>query len=453
MPNPATGRASEPAATLSVLEGVAIIVAVVIGIGIFKTPSLVAANVDSEVAFIGVWVAGGLITLVGALTYAELGSAYPSAGGEYHFLSRAFGRSAGLFFAWARGAVIQTGAIAALAFVYGDYAQTLLPLGDHGAAVHAVLGVLAFTGVNILGTQPSKRTQTLFFLFLLLALAAIVVVGFNADPAPAPAVAAPESADGAAAIGMAMVLVLLTYGGWNEAAYLSGEIRDVKRTMVRVLMIGVLLIMLAYGLVNMAYLYSMGLDGLRASDAVAADLMRLAIGETGAIVLSLIVCIAALSSLNGTILTGGRAYYAIGRDVPQLRFLGAWDGRGKTPTNGLLTQAGIALALILFGAVTRDGFQAMVDYTAPVFWFFMLLVSLALFVLRRKDPDRERPFKVPFYPVLPAIFSLTCLGLLYSSLVYTGAGALIGVAMLLAGVPLLLLERQSRGRRKFSEAD
>jgi len=141
-------------------------------------------------------------------------------------------------------------------------------------------------------------------------------------------------------------------------------------------------------------------------------------------------------------LTGARAYYALGRDLPVLQRLGVWDGRGDNPSNGILVQTAIALALVLFGAATRDGFQAMVDYTAPVFWFFMLLVALSVFVLRWRDPGRQRPFRVPFYPLTPLLFGLTCAYLLYSSLAYTGLGALVGIAVLAAGVPLLLVGRQ-----------
>lgn len=434
---------ARPKASLTVVEGIAVIVAVVIGIGIFRTPSLVASNVGSEAAFMAVWVAGGLITLIGALCYAELGSTYPSAGGEYRFLTRAFGTTTGLFFAWARVSVIQTGAIAALAFVYGDYAQTLVPLGPHGPSVHAALAVVAFTALNVVGKSPTTRMQKTFSALALLAVAVVAVAGFTA---PAEAAEAPSGSGtpAGAALGMAMVFVLLTYGGWNEAAYLSGEIRDARRTMARTLVIGVVVIMVAYLIVNMAYLNTLGLAGLRESDAAGAELMSIAVGDTGAIILSIVVCIAALSSLNGTILTGGRAYYALGQDVPLLRGLGAWDERGDTPTNGLLTQAAVTLALIGFGAMTREGFQSMVEYTAPVFWFFMLLTSLSLFALRRQDHDRPHGFRVPLYPVLPAVFSLTCLALLYSSLIYTGVGALIGVLVLLAGIPLLVVERRAR---------
>jgi hypothetical protein len=175
------------------------------------------------------------------------------------------------------------------------------------------------------------------------------------------------------------------------------------------------------------------------SEAPAADLMRGAGGAWGAAVLHITVCCAALSTLNATIFTGARVYYALGRDLPALRRLGVWDERGGTPRNGLIVQTAIALALILFGAATRNGFQAMVDYTAPVFWFFMLLVGMSLFVLRWREPGRDRPFRVPLYPLTPLLFCMTCAYLLYSSLAYTGLGAVVGIIVLAAGAPLLLI--------------
>ncbi|HEY7384958.1 MAG TPA: amino acid permease [Beijerinckiaceae bacterium] len=434
-------KSAAPRASLTVADGVAIMVGIVVGVGIFKMPPLVAANVPSDAAFIAVWLLGGLVTLIGALSYAELAAAYPSAGGEYHFLFRAYGRSVAVLFAWARGTVIQTGAIALVAFVFGDYASQLLPLGPLGPAIYAALSIVILSAINLLGTPQGTRTQNVFTALTLLTLLVVVAAGLavtvnGAQPAPS---AAPASAGGA--IGLAMVFVLLTYGGWNEAAYLSAEMRDVGRNMVRVLVFGTLVLVVLYGLMNYAYLHAFGLHGLRASDAPAADLMRRAGGTWGAAVLSLTVCCASLSTLNGTIFTGARVYYALGRDLPVMRRLGMWDDRGDTPRNGLLVQTAIALALVVLGAATRDGFQTMVEYTAPVFWFFMLLVGISLFVLRRREPDRERPFRVPLYPVTPVLFCLTCAYLLYSSLAYTGRGALVGVAVLAAGVPLLLMSR------------
>ncbi|KAA2242147.1 APC family permease [Salinarimonas soli] len=434
-----SGAAPRP--TLSVVDGVLITVGIVIGIGIFKTPSLVASGVTSEWAFIGVWLLGGIVTLVGALCYAELAAAHPHAGGEYHFLSRAFGRSLAVLFGWARGTVIQTGAIAAVAFVYGDYAQVLLPLGPFGGALHAGLAIAVFTALNYVGSLESKRAQIILETLTLATLAIVVLVGVLSG-AKAPPPAAPSAGSGA--IGMAMIFVLLTYGGWNEAAYLSAEMKDPQRNMVRVLVLATLAVTAIYVAVNLAFLSVFGLEGLRASQAVGADMMRLAAGDTGAILLSLCVVAAALSTLNATIFTGARVYYAMGKDLPLLPRLGLWDPRGHNPANAILLQGVIALALVAFGAATRGGFQAMVDYTAPVFWFFLLMVGAAVVVLRRREPDRALPFRVPLYPLTPALFCLTCLYMLYSSVAYTGTGALVGIAVVLAGLPLLLMNRVPR---------
>lgn len=428
---------------LSVADGVAILVGVVLGIGIFKTPPLVAANVESELAFLGVWVAGGIVTLIGALCYAELASAHPHAGGEYHFLSRALGRPVAILFGWARGTVIQTGAIAAVAFVVGDYAIQVVPLGPHGAAIYAALAVIAVTALNVAGTQPSRLFQNTMTLLTIGAVLVVILVGLAATAGTPPPPPAPPTESGA--LGMAMILVLLTYGGWSEAVYLSSEIHDAPRNMSRVLLIGTGALVGVYLLVNAALLSILGLGPLRQSEAVASDLMRAATGHTGATVLSLAIVAVALSTLNATIFTGARVYYAMARDLPVLSRLARWDDRGQTPTNGLILQGVVALGLIGLGTATRNGFQAMVDYTAPVFWSFLFLVGLSLMVLRAREPDRALPFRVPLYPLTPLVFCATCLFMLHSSLVYTGVGALVGLAVIAAGIPLVILARRAEG--------
>ena len=430
----------QPRPKLSVLDGVSMMVGIVIGIGIFKTPSLVAMNVGSEMGFLGLWLAGGVITLVGAMVYAELASAHPSTGGEYHFLSIGLGRPVGLLFAWARISVIQTGAIAAVAFVFGDYAQQLLELGPYGQSIYAALAIVVFTGVNVAGASPSTRVQHVFTVLTVVAILALVVFGLSASVAPV--TPPPTTASSVTpAAGLALVFILLTYGGWNEAAYLSAELRDPKRSMGRVLLIGTLIIVAVYLLVNLSMLRVLGLEGLRQSSAVGADLMRAAIGPSGALLVSGFVCFAALSTLNATIFTGARVYHAVGVDVPMVRRLGVWDSPHATPTNALLMQSAIALALVGFGAVTRDGFQAMVDYTAPVFWFFLLLVGISYFKLRTDASSGG--FRAPLYPITPLIFCLTCAYLLYSSLAYTGLGSLVGIAVLAAGIPLVIVALRS----------
>jgi amino acid transporter len=182
------------------------------------------------------------------------------------------------------------------------------------------------------------------------------------------------------------------------------------------------------------------LEGVAASSVVAADVMRLWMGEPGAVLISLVVVVGALSTINATIFTGSRTSYALGRDFPLFGALGQWNGR-DCPANALVVQGVVALALVFLGALTRTGFATMVDYTAPVFWTFFLLTGVSLFCLRRRDPHRERPFRVPLYPVTPLLFCAVCVYMLYSSLAYTGVGALVGVGVLVLGLPLFLLAR------------
>jgi len=426
--------------TLTRFDAVVIMVGLVVGIGIFRTPSLVAANVESEFAFIAVWVAGGLITLIGALCYAELSAAHPHAGGEYHFLSRAFGKPVAMLFGWARGSVIQTGAIAGVAFVLGDYAAQIVPLGPYGPSLYAALSIIVFTGVNVIGTIQSKLLQIVMTTIEVGAVAAIILFGlFGAAEPPPPTAATPP---GSAAIGMAMIFVLLTYGGWNEAAYLTGELKDAPRNIAKVLMMGTAILIVLYVLANVALLSILGLDGLRASDAVAADMMRRVAGPAGATIVSIAIVVAAVSTLNATIFTGARVYYAMARDMTLLPSVGEWNERGKTPANGLILQAIVALMLVAIGAITRDGFKAMVEYTAPVFWGFLLLVGIGLIVLRIREPHRALPYKVPLYPLTPLLFCLTCAYMLHASIAYTGVASLIGLAVLAAGTPLLLFRRK-----------
>jgi amino acid transporter len=241
-----------------------------------------------------------------------------------------------------------------------------------------------------------------------------------------------------------MVFVLLTYGGWNEAAYISAEIKDGRRNMLRALMWGMSIITALYLLLNLAYLRGLGLAGMARSQVVAADLSQQLWGVAGAKAISVLIALSVLTSINATILFGARSNYALGCDWPLLGFLGRWDARSGTPVRALLLQGAVALALIAFGAFMRQGFETMVDYTAPVFWLFFLLTGIALFVLRRREPELPRPFKVPLYPLLPLAFCASSAWLLYSSLAYTRLGALVGVGVLAAGVPLLALAARWR---------
>ncbi|HXE58429.1 MAG TPA: amino acid permease [Gemmatimonadales bacterium] len=428
-----------PSRQLTTLDAMALVVGIVVGAGIFRTPSVVAANAPSEAAMLLAWLAGGLVSVLGALSYAELASTYPNAGGEYHFLARAYGHRLAFFLGWARLAVIQTGSVALLAFIFGDYAGRVLPLGPHSSAIYAVLVVVALTLVNMWGVRQGTRTQNVLTTLELGGLAAVVVAGLSLAGPPPDAGAAAGSAE--PSLGLVMVFVLLTYGGWNEAAYLSAELRHQGRAIARTLLASLALITALYLLVNLAYLRALGLAGMAASDAVAADTMSRAAGAPAALLISLLIAVSALTSANATIFTGARTNYALGRDVPIFGALGRWDARRGTPRNALLAQGAISLALVGLGSLTRRGFQTMVEYTSPVFWAFFLLVGASVIVLRVRDRGAERPFRVPGYPIVPLLFCGAAGYLLYSSLAYTGVGALVGVAVLAAGVVVWLLDR------------
>lgn len=439
---------AQPRPTLTVFDAVAMIVGIVIGVGIFKAPSIVAGNVADGTAFIALWLAGGVISLVGALCYAELGSSHPNAGGEYYFLSKAYGDWLGFLFAWARMTVIQTGAIAAIAFVFGDYATTLFSLGKNSSALYAGVAVVAITALNATGTAQSKWVQNVLTTALALAVLTVVMSGLTAAPAAPPPAAAPAQG-GVWFSGLALIFVLLTYGGWNEAAYLTAEMRDTRRNIVRALVIGILVITVLYLLLNLAYLKVLGLAGMQASKAVASDLMKATWGEGGAWLLGIVVVSAALSTLNATVFTGARTNYALGRDFTIFRALGTWNEKASAPVNALLAQGAIALALVGLASSTPDGFQTMVAYTAPAFWLFFMLTGISLFPLRRRAPVNADPFRVPLYPLTPLLFVAACAWMLYSSFNYAmsldpgSIGAMVGIAMLASGVPVLMWARRA----------
>lgn len=429
-------QSAVPGKTLSAPDAIFIIVGIVIGAGIFRTPSIVAASAGSEAAALFVWLAGGAISLVGALCYAELASAFPNAGGDYHYLTRAYGQTPAFLFAWARMTVIQTGSLAMLAFLIGDFASGILHLGQYSVSIYAASAIVLLTLVNAAGIRPGSRLQNGLTIGILAGLGAVFLAGLNCPPV-AVAASGGVSIPDAPGIGRAMIFVLLTYGGWNEAAYISAELRG--SSMFRVLTVSLGIITAVYLLVNFVFLRVLGITGMSGSEAVAADLMRRGMGGGGALLLSVIVIFAVLSTMNGTMITGARTNYALGADFRLFGFLGRWRLRGGTPANAMLAQGSIAFLLVLIGTGARSGFETMVEYTAPVFWFFFLLAGASVIVLRIREPSAPRPFRVPLYPVIPVIFCAVCLYMLQSSLAYTGRGALFGVGVLLAGVPLLFI--------------
>jgi amino acid transporter len=425
------------------LSAIALIVGIVVGAGIFKTPSLVAGISGDAGWALVLWVAGALISIAGALCYAELCTAYPNAGGDYHFLQRAFGRDLSFMYGWSRATIINTGSIALLAFVFGDYMSTLVPLGAYSSAIWALGIVVALTLVNLAGLNASSRVQTLLTVLEVLGLLAVVVAGFWVDAPASGAISWFVQAPAPAQWGLCLVFVLLTFGGWNESAYVSAELRGGPRTMVWVIVASMAALTAIYLLVNLALLMGLGLKGLASSKTAASDLLGLAFGPWAHKALGLFVAIAALTSINATMIVGARTNFAVGRDWNALRKLGQWQLQLGSPRQALWMQAFISIALILLGTQEADGFSAMVEFTAPVFWGFLFLVGLSVIWLRQTDGQTERPFKVPLYPLLPLIFCSACAWLTYSSITYAISQKAIHVSMWLiaSGVLALLVLR------------
>ena len=435
-----------PAKILRLLQpfsAVALIVGIVIGAGIFKTPSLVAGISGDAGWALVLWMVGALISIVGALCYAELCTAYPNAGGDYHFLHRAFGRNISFIYGWSRATIINTGSIALLAFVFGDYMSTLVNLGTYSSAVWALLIVIVLTVVNLAGIHASSSMQTWLTLIEIVGLLAVVAAGFWVDAPASGALQWFAQAPAPAQWGLCLVFVLLTFGGWNEAAYISAELKGGPRTMVWVILASMLTLTVIYLLVNTALLFGLGLNGLSQSKTAAGDLLGLAFGPWAQKALGLFVAIAALTSINATMFVGARTNFAVGSDWKALRKLGQWELDIGSPKQALTLQALISMGLIALGTQEADGFSAMVEFTAPVFWGFLFLVGLALLWLRQADPSTPRPFKVPLYPVLPLIFCAACAWLTYSSVTYAISQKAIHVSLWLiaSGVVALLLLR------------
>ena len=443
---------AQPKASLSVFDACTMIVGLIVGAGIFGTPAIVAGAMGSENMIIAVWIAGGVFSIIGALCYAELATAFPSAGGEYHFIQRAYGRSLAFLYGWARMTVIVAGSIAVFAYLFGDYLSRVVNLGEYSSAIWAALIVTELTAVNYRGIQEGKVTQNIFTVLEVGGLLLIIVAGLLlASPPPPPPVDVAAASGGpwylGAGLGTAMLFVLFTYGGWNDAAYISAEVRDRDRNMVRALLIAISLVAVLYVLIALAYLKGLGLHAMARSDAVAADLLKAVWGTGGEKLISIMIAVAALTSVNGSIIVGARSNYALGKDWPIFGYLGRWHEASGSPRNAMLVQGAIALALVGLGAFQKAGFKGLVEYSLPVFWGFFLLIGIAIFVLRAREPNMPRPFRVPLYPVLPAVFVCMCAYLLYSSLTYHKGHALVGLAVLAIGAVVLLFARGRESRR------
>jgi APA family basic amino acid/polyamine antiporter len=439
---------------LGALDGALLTIGAVVGTGIFLTAGDVARAVPHPALVLLTWTAAGLLTLAGALTYAELGAMFPRAGGLYHFLTAAWGPLWGFLFGWACFLVIMSGGIAAIAVGFGEYLGTfvpafasdrrlfVLPLGAwswqvNGAQVAAVLAILALTIVNHFGVRPGATTQNAL---TWLKLAAVVGFSVAAFLSPAPAVpesATPPPAGLAAGFGAAMIAALWTYDGWYAVTFSAGEMRDPARGLPRAIVIGTAVILLLYVLINLAYLRAVPIPVMADSPRIGEVAAGALFGAIGARAMSACIVISAFGCLAATILYSSRIYQPMAADGVFFRSLAAIHPRWQVPVASLWSQSLWAAVLALSGTYTQL-------FTLVVFagLSFHVAAGLAVFRLRRIRPDHPRPYRVWGHPWVPAAFVLAVLSLGAATLADGSVPALVGLGLTLLGVPAFVAWRR-----------
>lgn len=433
---------TNPARVIHQWEAVCLIVGLVIGAGIFKTPSLVAQFTQDPGWLITAWIVGAVVSFTGALCYAELSSAHPHIGGEYHFLTLAFGRRLSFLYAWTKATVINPGSIALLAFVFSDAISRVLALGPRSEGLWALVVVVMLTASNLLGLHVATSVQKPLVVLILAGLLIISVAGFasNVHLAAVPA-AAFQSTPRPANLGTALVFVLLTFGGWNEAATISSEVKGGHCAATNVLLLSLVLITAIYLVFNLSLLSALGISGLAQSSGAAVDVLGQSLGRWAELAVILLIGAAALTSINATMVMGARANHALGQDWQALGFLGEWQRARSTPTRSFLVQSLFSSALIAIAAVQPDGFTAIVEYTAPLFWMFLTLIALSLIILRRRAGGQiVNTFRTPLFPLCPVLFAVACVYLTISSFQHAAANesAFLSLLVLLSGVVALV---------------
>ncbi|MCA9232384.1 MAG: amino acid permease [Planctomycetales bacterium] len=449
---------------LSLWDTASLIVGIVVGTAIFRSPTMVFQNSPHTWAALGVWFLGGALCLCGALCYAELATTFPRNGGDYEYLRLAYGNWLAFLFGWAQLVAVLTGSIGAMAYAFADYGSQFWNLAPTGTALIAAATIAALTVANALGVAIGKSLQNVFTCAKIGGLALVVLAGLGWGSQPVFSTESNSAVHGPG-FGLALVFVLYAYGGWNDAVYVAAEVRDQRRNLPRALLYGITSIALLYIAVNLAYLRGLGFEGACQTATPAADVVQQVVRPWGAKAISLLVMISALGAINGLVLAGSRIYAVVGEDYPLLAWLGRWSPRSGAPVASILLQGGISIVLVFLVGTQRGrnsidqtlarlgmssipwdeyfgGFEVLVAGTAPVFWTFFLLNGFSLFVLRRSQPDRHRPFSVPWYPLPPAIFCLTCAYMLYCSIEYARSLVLVGALPVAFGIPLYLLSRR-----------
>jgi basic amino acid/polyamine antiporter, APA family len=437
---------------MGIVSASAIVVGTILGTSIFVQPSEITRLVPNVPVTIAAWLAAGLLTLCGAMVCAELGSAFPDTGGVYIFLNHGISRWAGFLWGWAMFWCMHSGIIAAIAVIVARYVAFFVPLGDAGIRAVAIAGILGLSAINYLGVRQGSAVQVVLTVAKVLAIALIFVFVFAFAPSMAHSSAMPSgvipSAPGPLSLLrnflLAVAAGLFAYGGWHMVTYTAGETREAQRTIPRSLWIGILVVTLCYLSLNAAYFRVLPISQIVASPRVAADAALALAGRSGATIISLLVVISGLGSLNGIILAGPRVYYAMSRDGLVFRWLGAIHSVRRTPYAAILAQAAMASVLVATGT-----YRALFTRVVNTEWLFFALMTFGLFRLHKRAAEKgyAPSFRSWGYPVVPALFIAVCAAVLASQFADRPRDSFLGLCIVLSGLPVYYLWAKKSGRK------
>lgn len=460
---------------LTATDTTALVVGTVIGTGVFLKAAPMAQEVGTPLLVLAAWVAAGLLSLAGALTYAELGAMLPQAGGEYVYLRHSYGEAAAFLFGWQRFIVAGSASIASLGTGCAIFLSTFLPLNAVWAErkftllnqpinwqfgvrqVVAVAVILFLTGINCLTVAFGGKVQSLLTVLKLAGIAFVIGgVFFFSKTADWSHLAAPQTATSSSdstlllsAFGVAMLAALWGYDGWNNMPMAAGEVREPGRNIPLALIVGMLIVMALYCLLNLSYFYALPFgevvtaNSTKFRDAlpVSAKAAQTFLGEYGGRLISLVFMVSAFGALNGSILSNARVPYAMAHNSMFCRKMGTLSARTRVPIWALIVQALWSCVLALSGT-----FDQLTDCLLFASWIFYGLVTSSVFVLRRKMPDAVRPYKTFGYPIVPAIFVLVACALLINTMLTKRVESAVGLALIALGLPLYFYYRAQRSR-------
>jgi APA family basic amino acid/polyamine antiporter len=438
---PAHQEESSPglARRLGLFDATMIVMGGIIGSGIFMNPYVVARQVHTAAMILGVWVIGGIIALLGAFIYAELSARRPQVGGQYAYIREAYHPLAAFIYGWALLLVIQTGGMAAVAVTFARYFVELTRAQVPDGLIAALaLGVL--TIINCLGVKAGSTTQSTLMILKILAIVALVACGLIFVGKPAGEAAwggrvldRPVSMDLLTAVGAAMVPVLFAYGGWQTACFIAGEVREPRRNMPRGLIIGVLGVVVLYFGVNFVCLRVLGTSGLAATTTPASDVMRFALGNTGARLIAAGIAISTLGFLSQSMLTAPRVYYAMAEDGLFFKSVGWIHPRTHVPVVAIALQGMCAVIIALSGR-----YEQILNYVVSVDFIFFGLSATCIFALRRNDVRGKKAafgYNIPGHPVTTVMFVAASWLVVINTIFRYPANTVIGLAIMAAGVP------------------